>query len=176
MKASANEADQVEYKSCTGMFRYIDDLIALNNPKFDEFVAQIYPASLVLNKENKDDNEATFLDLEIKVHNGHFITNLYDKRDAFNFDIVKNMNLSGNVPFSKSHGVVVGLLLRFALCCHHRSHFIERARRLIDRLRAQYFSYDLLRRKCVTFYDRYTHKLLKFGFISPEKFITELFK
>ena len=177
MKASENEKDLVEYKLCTGMFRYIDDLLVLNNPKFDEYVRErdIYPRSLVLNKENKDDKEATFLDLEIKVHNGRFITNLYDKRDAFNFDIVKNMNLSGNVPFSKSHGILVSQLLRYALCCYHRSHFVDRAKRLIDRLRAQHFSYPLLRRKCVTFYDRYTHKLLKFGFISLEKFIAGLF-
>ena len=176
MKTSVEKKHQVMYKLCTGMFRYIDDLLALNNPNFAKFVAKIYPKFLVLNKENKKDNKATFLDLEIKVHNGRFITNLYDKRDAFDFDIVKNMNLSGNVPFSKSHGVVVGQLLRFALGCHHRSHFISRARGFINRLQAQHFSRSLLRRKCVTFYDRYTYQLLKFGFISLEKFITELFK
>ena len=161
------------------MHRYVSLhwwLLALNNPNFAEFVGDIYPKFLVLNKENKKDNKATFLDLEIKVHNGRFITNLYDKRDAFDFDIVKNMNLSGNVPFSKSHGVVVGQLLRFALGCHHRSHFISRARGFINRLQAQHFSRSLLRRKCVTFYDRYTYQLLKFGFISLKKFITELFK
>ena len=158
------------------MFRYIDDLIALNNPLFDEYVGEIYHKSLVLNKENKVDNEATFLDLKIKVHNGRFITNLYDKRDDFDFEIVKNMNLSGNIPFSKSHGVLVGQLLRYAKSCYHRSHFIQRARSLIERLLAQYFSNNLLRRKSVTFYDRYNHILLKFGFTSHEMFITALFK
>ena len=124
LKTSQMEEDQVEYKLCTGVYRYIDDLLAFNNPIFDRFVAKIYPDSLVLNKENKDDNEATLLDLEIKVHNGRFIASLYNKRGAFNFDIVKNINLSGNVPFNTSHGVVVDQLLRYALSCYHRFHFI----------------------------------------------------
>ena len=46
------------------VFRYIDDLLALNDGKsFESYYHQIYPEELQLNKENEDDNETNFLDL-----------------------------------------------------------------------------------------------------------------
>ena len=70
-------------------FRYIDDLLALNdNNEFGNIFQQIYPPSLVLNKENSNDQSATFLDLSISIHDSQFDYKLYDKRNAFPFDIV----------------------------------------------------------------------------------------
>ena len=161
-----------EFMSC---FRFIDDLLVLNNPMFKEFVNEIYPESLKVNQENTDSSEATFLDMSIKVHKGKFVTSLYDKRDAFGFDIVKFPHLTGNVPFSSSHGVIVSQLLRFAKCCDHRSHFVFRCRDLVDRLRSQHFSPFLLRRKCSSFFERSNHLLLKFGFHSLHVFLSSLF-
>ncbi len=161
-----------EFTSC---FRFIDDLLVLNNPMFKEFVNEIYPESLKVNQENTDSSEATFLDMSIKVHKGKFVTSLYDKRDAFGFDIVKFPHLTGNVPFSSSHGVIVSQLLRFAKCCDHRSHFVFRCRDLVDRLRSQHFSPFLLRRKCSSFFERYNHLLLNFGFHSLHAFLSSLF-
>ena len=47
------------------------------------------PDSLVLNKENVDDNSAHVLDLNMNIVNQHFIVGVYDKRNDFPFDIVQ---------------------------------------------------------------------------------------
>ena len=48
------------------VFRFIDDLLALNDGKsFESYYHDIYPAELQLNKENEVDNETNFLDLLI---------------------------------------------------------------------------------------------------------------
>ena len=73
----------------------------------------IYPASLKLNKENTTNTTAIFLDLEINVENRMFITKLYDKRDAFNFEIVNFPNLSGNIPSKTSYGVFISQVIRY---------------------------------------------------------------
>ena len=47
--------------------RYLDDIFTINNPKFEKYIPDIYPAELQLNKANTLDKETSFLDLNIKV-------------------------------------------------------------------------------------------------------------
>ena len=55
-------------------------------------VGKIYPTELQLNKANSSDTEAPFLDLNLSITNGIVSSNIYDKQDDFNFEIV-------NFPF-----------------------------------------------------------------------------
>ena len=72
--------------------RYLDDLLNIDNPYFEQMVGQIYPTELQLNKANSSDTEAPFLDLNLSITNGIVSSKIYDKRDDFNFEIV-------NFPF-----------------------------------------------------------------------------
>ena len=45
--------------------RYLDDLLNIDKPYFEQMVGQIYPAALQLNKANSSDTEAPFLDLNL---------------------------------------------------------------------------------------------------------------
>ena len=45
--------------------RYLDDLINIDNPYFEQMVGQISPTELQLNKANSSDTEAPFLDLNL---------------------------------------------------------------------------------------------------------------
>ena len=40
--------------------RYLDDLLNIDNPYFEQMVGQIYPTELQLNKANSSDTEAPF--------------------------------------------------------------------------------------------------------------------
>ena len=74
-------------------------------------VGQIYPTELQLNKANSSDTEAPFLDLNLSITNGLVSSKIYDKRDDFNFEIVKFSFLDGDVPRPSSHGVYIFLSL-----------------------------------------------------------------
>ena len=50
--------------------RYLDDLLNIDNPYFEQMVGQIYPTELQLNKANSSDIEAPFLDLNLSITNG----------------------------------------------------------------------------------------------------------
>ena len=50
-------------------------------------VSQIYPSELQLNKA--PDTKAAFLDLDLSISNDIVATKIYDKRDDFDFEIVK---------------------------------------------------------------------------------------
>ena len=86
-----NQADIIEAFNSTS--RYLDDLLNIDNPYFEQMVGQIYPTELQLNKANSSDTEAPFLDLNLSIINGIVSSKIYDKRDDFNFEIV-------NIPFS----------------------------------------------------------------------------
>ena len=144
-------------------FRYIDDLITLNSDEdFDRNRTDIYPASLKLNKENTTNSTATFLDLEINVENRMFITKLYDKRDAFNFEIVNFPNLSGNIPSKTSYGVFISQLIRYSVACMNYTDFITRCKSLVDKLEKQHFSYGELQKTFKKFARKYHELLAKY--------------
>ena len=69
--------------------RYLDDLLNIEYPYFEQMVGQIYPTELQLNKANSSDTEAPFLDLNLSITNGIVSSKIYDKRDDFNFEILK---------------------------------------------------------------------------------------
>ena len=70
----------------------MDFLLNIDNPYFEQMVGQIYPTELQLNKANSSDTEVSFLDMNLSITNGVVSSEIYDKRDDFNFEIV-------NFPF-----------------------------------------------------------------------------
>ena len=70
------------------VYRYIDDLIAINDGhSFETYHKEIYPEELQLNRENETYLSTDFLDLHIELQNGIFTTRLFDKRDHFGFEM-----------------------------------------------------------------------------------------
>ena len=76
--------------------RYLDDIFTIDNPEFEKYIPDIYPAELQLNKANTSDKETSFLDLNIKVICSDAHTSVYDKCDDFGFPIVNSPWLSGD--------------------------------------------------------------------------------
>ena len=56
--ALKKQADIIEAFNSTS--RYLDDLLNIDNPYFEQMVGQIYPTELQLNKANSSDTEAQF--------------------------------------------------------------------------------------------------------------------
>ena len=107
--------------------RYLDDLLDIDNPYFEQMVGQIYPTELKLNnlKANSSDTEAPFLDLNLSITNDIASSKIYDKRDDFNFEIVNFPSLDGDVPRSTSYGVYSRLIC-FARVCSNVDDFNNR--------------------------------------------------
>ena len=87
----------------------------IDNNFFDSMVNRIYPSELQINKANVSvsvsDTQASFLDLHLSISDGFFETKLFDKRDDFDFDIVKFPSLDGDVPRSTYYAVYISQLM-----------------------------------------------------------------
>ena len=149
-----NQAEIIEAFNSTS--RYLDDLLNIDNPYFEQMVGQIYPTELQLNKENSSDTEAPFLDLNLSITNGIISSKIYNKRDDFNFEIVNFPFLDGDVPRSPSYGVYICQLIRFARVCSNVDDFNNRNLFLTAKLLKQGYRYHKIRKAFSKFYYRHS--------------------
>ena len=115
-------------------------------------VDRIYPKILQLNRANSSDNEAPFWDLTLCISDGTVSTTIYDKRDDFEFDVVKFSFLDGDVPRLTSYVVYISQLIRFARASSNLSYFNYRNKALTVKRLRQGYSYFKLRKAFSKFY------------------------
>ena len=156
--SSDNQADVIKAFNLTS--RYLDDLLNIDNPYFEGMVNQFYPPELQFNKANTSDTEAPSLDLHLSFSNGFVSSEIYNKRDDFDFDIVNFPFLNGDVPRRPSYGVYISQLIRFARVCSHVDDFNTRNKCLTAKLLKQGYRYHKLEPK---FYCRHYELISKFN-------------
>ena len=117
--------------------RYIDDINTKNDgSEFSSNMKTIYPQELELSKENKGTTLAgTVLEIDISIHSKKFVTKVYDKRDDFNFEIIKYPSTSSNIHDSTLHAVFISQLIRYARVCNNIEYFIDRCQRLYHEIK-----------------------------------------
>jgi hypothetical protein len=118
---------QVLLEGCT--FRYIDDVLSLNNFSFGDFVDRIYPIELEIKDTKDTDRSASYLDLHLEIDSeGRLRTKLYDKRDDFNFPIANFPFICSNIRAAPAYGVHVYIsqLIRYSKACGSYQDFLDR--------------------------------------------------
>ena len=92
-------------------------MLNIDNTYFDRMELQ-------LNRANSSDTEASFLELHFTISDGFFSSNIYDKCDDIDFDIIVNFQfLDWDVPRATSYGGSIRHLSLFDLL--HSSHVID---------------------------------------------------
>ena len=75
-------------RSFNFMFRYIDEVISLNNSRFGDFVDRTYRIEFKIKDITDTDTYASYLDRHLEIDSdGRLRTKHYDKREDFNFPI-----------------------------------------------------------------------------------------
>ena len=85
----------------------------------------------------------------------NFSTNIYNKRDDFDFEIVSFPFLDGDVPRSTSYGVYISQLICFARASSYVTDFNTRNKLLTQKLLKQGYRYHDLCKPFSKFYRRY---------------------
>jgi hypothetical protein len=108
-------------------FRYIDDVLSLNNFRFGDFVDRIYPIELEIKDTTDTDTSASYLDLHLEIDNeGRLRTTPYDKRDDFNFPIVNFPFICSNIPAAPAYGVYISQLIQYSRASGSYQDFLDR--------------------------------------------------
>jgi hypothetical protein len=89
---------------------YIDDVLSINNDRFHSYVESVYTSELEIKDATESSTSASYLDVLLDIHaSGKLNTQLYDKRDDFNFAIVNFPYTCSNIPLSPIRGVYISL-------------------------------------------------------------------
>lgn len=148
--------DLIRARKLCNIFRFIDDLNAINDGgEFECNFKDIYPEELVLSKENANNIEATFLDLEIKIENGKFLVGLFDKRDNFNFNIVRMPFKCSNLPSNIFYSAIGAETLRIARASNNAISFSSSVKPLVHRMQKQGAQHDRVINVLKKFFNRH---------------------
>ena len=104
-----------------------------------------------------------FIYIILSISNGFVSSEIYDKCDDFDFDIVNFPFLDSNVPRRPSYGVYISQLIRFARVCSHVDDFNTRNKCLTAKLLKQGYRYHKLRKAFSKFYRRHYELISKFN-------------
>ena len=137
-------------------YRYIDDVLSINNSRFAEFLPLIYLPELEVKETTDTASSTSFLDVYLEFDDsGQLSTKIYDKRDDFNFKIINFPNMCSNIPASPAYGVYISQLIRYARASSNYSDFLKRHLHLRNRLLDQGYEKIRLIRSLKKFIFRY---------------------
>ena len=154
-------------------FRYIDDVLSLNNPYFSQYLHLIYPSELEIKDTTDIRRTASYLDLFLNIDtDGRLHMKIYDKRDDFNFPIINFPFLSSNIPYAPSFGVYISQLIRYSRACSHSTDFI--CVLLTQKLIQQSYEEDRLKLTLRKFYG-HRHQLVDPYDVSLTKLAKDIF-
>jgi hypothetical protein len=114
-------------------FRYIDDVLSMNNHDFHNYVHLIYPDELEIKDTTESDKSASYLDILLNIDSSdRLTTSLYDKRDDFNIAIVNFPFLCSNIPLAPAYGMYISQLIRYTKACFAYEVFSKRGKLLTN--------------------------------------------
>ena len=153
-------------------FRFIDDLLAINDDgEFEKCFKKIYPPELELKKEHGG-GLVSFLDLKIELLGRSFQTSLFDKRDSFPFSIVRMPYKCSNIPSKTFYATIGAEILRIGRASSSLDSFCCAGKQIIQRMLRQGADLNKLKKTLKRTYGR-NEILKKFG-ANAAKFVLSL--
>ena len=89
-----------------------------------------------LKRENSEDDAASYLDLGLEIKEKRIASKLYDKRNVFNFSIVR-FPYRSNIPSKMFYATISAEILRIARATSAYSHFLDSVHTLLVRMKKQ---------------------------------------
>ena len=146
------------------IFRFIDDLIAINDGGlFEDNYMNIYPDELELKKENGN-RDATFLDLNIEINDtNNFNISLFDKRDTFPFSIVRMPFLDSNIPSKMFYSSLGAEILRIGRASNSSTGFLRSSNKIVNRMLKQGGNLSKITKTLKKVYGQHFHTFCNFA-------------
>ena len=106
-----------------------DNLITINDGhEFKNHYNEIFPTELILKKENISHTETTFPDLHLCINEGQIQTSSYDKRNSYNFNVVRFPYKSGTIPSKIFLATISAKILQVCRAISSVVQFINRSK------------------------------------------------
>ena len=90
-----------------------------------------------LKRENHSDIAGSFLEMDVAMEDNQFQSNLYDKRNAFKFSVVRLPYRCSNIPSKMFYATISAEVLRIARATSKYTYFLQRVHSLFIRMKKQ---------------------------------------
>ena len=128
------------------VYRFIDDLLAINNGSILRDINSIYPPALEIQNTNvAPHGKCSFLDIDIEITDNRFVHKVYDKRRDYNFEILGLPSFNSNTPSKLAYGVLCSQFCRYASICKYKEDFIFNCQLFIRKLQQNNFPMYVLK-------------------------------
>ena len=162
-------------RSFNFMFRYIDDVLSLNNSRLGDFVHRVYPIELEMKDTTHTDKSASYLNLQLEIDDeGRLGRKHYDKRDDFNLPIVNFPFVYGNIPAAPAYGAYISQMIRYFRACGCYQDFLDIGLLLPMKLLNQGFLLVMLKSSLRRCYGCHHDLVDRYG-ISVSQMTTDMF-
>jgi hypothetical protein len=132
-------------------FRYIDDVLSLNNSRFGDFVDRINPIELEIKDTTNTDMSDSYLDLHLEIGSlWRSRTKHYIQRDDFNFQIVNFPFMSSSI--TAAYGEYISQLIWYSRAYGSYYDFLDRRVLLTGNILNQWFHLIKLKSSLRKFY------------------------
>lgn len=140
-------------------FRYIDDILSIDTPNFENHVktttnnvtSPIYPGYLELNKTSNNKEKVEFLGMDIDGTGNRITFNISNSKTKFPSKKINCPSLHGNFPQAAGYGVYTGQLHRFSRICTNVTDFVICSAHAARELLPKGFSKNKLTQKFIKF-------------------------
>ena len=151
--------------------RYIDDILCYNT-SIDDISKEIYPQSLILNKDTPNENgDIPYLDLQINTGNDTIM--LYDKTKHFNFKVVKGIDAASTIHTNTIKGTFMGQLQRYARINSHLKDFLKDTQQLVTAHIAKGHHKTTILEWMLRYAAKYESLMLKYG-VTKKDFLAKI--
>lgn len=144
--------------------RYVDDVIVLNYKNFNNKTSDIYPEDLILERNGNNDKLVNYLDMTICIDNNGVSTNLYNKVNDFNFQVVTFTFPSSNIPINLGYNIFFGQVLRYSMICTNKQDFLIKSKEIFKTLNERGYKRHTLHRRFIKVFNKDHFLLYKFGY------------
>ena len=137
-------------------YRYIDDVLSINNPDFENYLGEMYPPELEIKDTTERNTSASYLDLLLSIGRAVNFALPFTTNVTISISILQTFrSWVATSHLSPAYGVFISQLIRYARACSSYECFILRAMRLSNKLLGQGYVKERLKSSLRKFYGRY---------------------
>ena len=108
------------------IYRYVDDLICIIIDNSSPINIDFYPSNLeLIPNEPSVSQTVNYLDLNLKTLHNRVITNLYDKKDSYNFTIIKLLSYRSCNSIQLFRNIILNQLFRIHRLSDPQFHYLH---------------------------------------------------
>ena len=149
--------------------RYIDDICVINYKHFDGLLDEIYPVSLVAERNGSNDRDVVYLDVKLQSGSDGLKTSVYHKVDDFNFPVILMTFPDSAIPNNMGINIFAGQVLRYCRICSHLTDLVYKINKTLSLMKGRGYCRHKLKIGTERILTKHNYVLNKFGFFSARQ-------